>query len=484
MKHVRLLWGLLILLLFFGAVIMITVQKEKVVSTEGSKTTPQAELLTSEQRRSFAAEQKQAFTAEPLAEGVVELNLTAQKTNLELEGAQPLQIDAWTYNGERPGQEFRIKYGQTIRVNLTNQLDEPTTIHWHGIRTPNSMDGVPDITQKAVEPGETFVYEFTPPDAGTYWFHPHYNTSEQIERGLYAALIVEDEYGSSFTKDETWILDDWAIVNGKFYERFNTPHDLSHDGRWGNVFTVNGETNKSVTWSPGDRVRLRLVNAANARVFKPDFGNLPVTVMAVDGIPVFGSVQLEEVDLAPGNRVDLMIEIPSTVKQKSFDVLDTFTRRTTMLGNISIDDQAVSTPELKWAPQSGVAWGGISAADVDEVIELDARRGGKYGISWMLNDAAFPNSEPLNFERGNFVLIDFQNKSSRLHPMHLHGHFFRVIAIDGQPVDEPFWRDTVLVNPRETVRIALTASELGSWALHCHALEHAAAGMMTVININ
>ncbi|MCA9389644.1 MAG: multicopper oxidase family protein [Candidatus Magasanikbacteria bacterium] len=453
------------------------------LSTPGITVTIPPKVLTDEQRQQYSAEQRNAFLSIPIAEGIVDFKLTAQKTKLVFEGTNPLQINAWTYNGDNPGQELRITLGQTARVTLTNQLDEPTTIHWHGVRVPNAMDGVPDITQKSVQPGEQFIYEFTPKDAGTYWFHPHYNTSEQIERGLYGALIVEDASKDSFTRDETWVLDDWSIYNNQLYEQFNTPHDLMHDGRWGNLYTVNGAVNHQTTWSPGDRVRLRLINAANARVMKPDFGDLDITVLAIDGIPVSGTVSYDDLELSPGNRIDLAIMIPKDHQRSTMNVLDTYTRNVATLANIVFDDTIVETPEFIWNTDTAVRWNGINQVNADYRIELDVSRGGMHGINWMLNNEVFPYTTPIQLEKDGFTIIDFVNKSSRLHPMHLHGQFFRVIARDDVSIDEPYWRDTVLVNPRETVRIAFSPSDTGTWTMHCHILEHAAAGMMTTMEV-
>ena len=163
------------------------------------------------------------------------------------------------------------------------------------------MDGVPGVTQEPIQPGEQFVYEFTPKDAGTFWFHPHVRSSEQIERGLFGTLIVEEQNYPAYTQDITWALDDWLITNtGEIYPKFNTPHDLMHDGRWGNVITVNGNANEILATSPGERIRLRLVNVANGRIFKPQFQGLNPQVIAVDGMTVGTPIPLDNFELAHG----------------------------------------------------------------------------------------------------------------------------------------------------------------------------------------
>jgi FtsP/CotA-like multicopper oxidase with cupredoxin domain len=211
-----------------------------------------------------------------------------------------------------PGPELRIRLGETLRVRFTNHLPEATTIHWHGVRVPNGMDGVPSVTQPPVEPGGTFTYEFTPKDAGTFWFHPHVRSSEQVERGLYGVLVVEDATPPPYTRDVVWVLDDWLLdENRQIFGEFNTPHDLAHDGRWGNALTVNGRTSERLALRPGERVRLRLLNSANGRVFKLDFGNLAVAVIAVDGLYLRQPIRYDGFEIAPGNRLDLDVSAPS-----------------------------------------------------------------------------------------------------------------------------------------------------------------------------
>src|SRR5256885_11963791 len=157
--------------------------------------------------------------------GVVrDLDLVAAPARLKLIDGRDL--DVWAYNGQVPGPVFRVKLGETLRVHFVNRLPQPTTIHWHGIRLPNGMDGVPGVTQPPIEPGASFTYEFTPKDAGTFWFHPHIRSSEQVERGLFGALIVEDREPPPFSRDELWGLDDLLLApGGQIFPHCNTRHD-------------------------------------------------------------------------------------------------------------------------------------------------------------------------------------------------------------------------------------------------------------------
>src|SRR5581483_11410450 len=255
-----------------------------------------------------------SYPAEARPNGTVrEFELTAAETETDLgAGARGGKVRVWAYNGQVPGPTLRVRLGETLRVRFHNQLPQPTTVHWHGVRVPNGMDGVPDLTQPAVAPGGTFTYEFTPKDAGTFWFHPHVRSSEQVERGLYGVLIVEDARPARYDRDEVWVLDDWLLdETGQVFPQFNTFHDLMHDGRWGGVVTVNARVGARLAVRAGERIRLRLLNSANGRVFIPDFGALAVQIIAVDGLYLRQPIPYRGFELAPGNRLDLDITLPA-----------------------------------------------------------------------------------------------------------------------------------------------------------------------------
>ncbi len=401
-------------------------------------------------------------------------------------------FDVWAYNGQVPGPTLRVHLGDTLRVTFTNKLPQPTTIHWHGVRVPNAMDGVPGITQSPVQPGDTFVYEFTPKDAGTYWFHPHLRSSEQIERGLFGALIVDDPSPPAYSRDELWVLDDWLLTrDGALYPEFNTRHDLAHDGRWGNLITVNGRTMPRMEVQPGQRIRLRLLNVANGRVFAPDFTGLDVKVIAVDGLYASRPFDLAGFEIAPGNRVDVDITIPSDAAGRRVSVVDRFTKRAMPLAEIVVGVDSTVTPGFESPARAHVPlWRGAEETIAARAeFALNAQAGGPFGIQWTINGAAMDHAThalPAHREQlpiGEFSRLRFVNESYRLHPMHIHGLFFKVLARNGAAVDEPHFRDTVLVHPKETVDIGTVPEDAGQWMLHCHILEHAESGMMTVIDV-
>ena len=452
---------------------------------------------SSRDRGEVAAGPTSALIAEfsgsyPLAaspNGVVRsFDITAKPTRLPLIDGEPLAV--WAYNGSVPGPTLRIRLGETLRVTFTNQLPQPTTIHWHGVRVPNGMDGVPNATQPPIAPGETFVYEFTPKDAGTFWFHPHIRASEQVERGLYGALVVEDAEPAPYSNDVVWILDDWLLdEHGQIVEAFNTLHDLAHDGRWGNVITVNGSTRETLSVRSGDRIRLRLINSANGRVFSPDFSGLDAKVIAIDGMYLREPIAPTGLEIAPGNRVDLDVTF-SAIATRRIPIVDRFYAKTANhLADIVIDGIGGPPPSFASPAHAHVPrWSDALGTAVDRELRLNARSGGQFGIEWTINGKAFAGHDKseaaLNLTRGSFYHLRFTNESARLHPIHLHGMFFRLLGRNGVSADEPFFRDTVLVHGKETVDVGVVPLDEGMWMLHCHILEHAEAGMMTMIHVS
>jgi hypothetical protein len=193
----------------------------------------------------------------------------------------------WSYNGQIPGPLIRGRVGTTLVIDFANRLKEPSSIHWHGLRIENAMDGVPGVTQDPVGPGENFEYRLKLEDAGTFWYHPHFNSSEQLERGLKGVFIVEEAERQPWSQDWVWLMDDWLLQkDGTIYPHFNTGRDLMHDGRWGNAPTINGKFRPEYQIKPGERIRLRLINGANARIFSRHIQGLPADVIAIDGKPV------------------------------------------------------------------------------------------------------------------------------------------------------------------------------------------------------
>src|SRR5438132_4502665 len=264
-------------------------------------------------RRSFAASE------------IKEHRLTARTATVNLTGDGHPDTAVWAYGGTVPGLEVRIRQGDPVRFVVSNKLGEDTTVHWHGIRLPNAMDGVPGLTQKPIRPGESFVYEFTPPDAGTFWYHPHADTLQQLGRGLGGALIVEEREPLAVDRDLLWFIEDWRLDDeGRIAPGFGNRMEAGMSGRIGNTVTLNGRVPEVATVKAGERVRLRLVNAALARIVGLRFeGHKPV-VVAYDGQPCdLHPPEGGRLLLGPAMRADLVIDMRGAPGRR-YAVIDYF----------------------------------------------------------------------------------------------------------------------------------------------------------------
>src|SRR5439155_7152875 len=230
-------------------------------------------------------------------------------------------------DGTVPGPEIRIRQGDPVRVVVSNKLGEDTTVHWHGIRLPNAMDGVPGLTQQPIRPGENFSYEFTPPDAGTFWYHPHADSLQQLGRGLAGALIVEEREPVAVDRDLLWFIEDWRLDDkGRIAPGFGNRMEAGMSGRIGNTVTVNGRVPERVSARAGKRVRLRLVNAALARIVALRFDGHQPVIVAYDGQPCDPHPPEDgRLVLGPAMRADLILEMEGA-PGRSYAVTDDFYR--------------------------------------------------------------------------------------------------------------------------------------------------------------
>lgn len=310
-----------------------------------------------------------------------ELSLRAAPGRVRLLPEPYNETDVWCYNGLIPGPEIRVKQGDRLRVAFANDLAEETTIHWHGVRVPNAMDGVPHLTQKPVSPGSKFVYEFDALDAGTYWYHPHQRGFEQVGRGLYGPLIIEEAKPIRVDRDITWILDDWRLMkSAEISDDFANRHDMSHNGRVGNTVTINGLAPEVFPVQKGERIRLRLINAANARIFELDFDKHQPVIIALDGQPVPPHTpENGRIVLGPAMRVDLVLDAPHTPEFKS-TITDVFYKD---LEYPLIDIQYLDTPLRKQVPDwpMALAPNALPEPDVNQATRHEIQfTGGMMGV--------------------------------------------------------------------------------------------------------
>ncbi|SDL65196.1 multicopper oxidase family protein [Aliiruegeria lutimaris] len=412
------------------------------------------------------------------------------------------QTEIWSYGGTVPGTEIRVRQGERLRRRLVNSLSEPTSLHWHGIRIDNAMDGVPGVTQEAVPPGETFLYDFELPDAGTYWYHSHNQSYEQVARGLQGALIVEEPEAPDVDRDEVLVLDDFRLdpETGQI-AGFDNMHDFSHGGRFGNITVTNGVFNKTLDVKQNERLRLRLLNTANARIFEFELQGMEGWVVALDGMPLQQPKPItESFLLAPAQRADLIVDVTAEEGSEAHLVRlereDGFShvlfnvkgraaeaRRPTPMPLPPNPDMAVDGLEdalhSELRMEGGAMRGFVSAQMNGRAVGFrEAAQSMKF---WAMNGMVdMPDTPLLVAERGQTVRVQMQNDTMFPHAMHLHGHHFREVLPGGGlgPM-----RDTLLMFGDERREIAFVAHNPGDWVFHCHMLTHAASGMMTRIKV-
>jgi FtsP/CotA-like multicopper oxidase with cupredoxin domain len=443
-----------------------------------------------------------AFTLPTFARAKTAPILHAQEGSARLAPPEYPETRIWGYDGTVPGPVLRARQGERMTRAFRNGLPQASSVHWHGIRIENAMDGVAGLTQPAVEPGEEFLYDFALPDAGTYWYHPHNRTYEQMARGLYGALIVEENEGApDVDLDEVLLIDDWRLTDdAQIAEGFGNMHDWAHAGRIGNWITVNGDGGWSREVARHTRMRLRLVNTANARIFTLETRGLEGWVAALDGMPLEAPQPLGELTLAPAQRADLIVDVVAESGEEAF--LVSFERdggyaiaafpvagvarqaRLSAPGALPPNPvpalgplQTAARTELR---MEGGAMGGMRGAMMGGRM-MGMRDMAAEGKVWAFNGMADMGDTPLLDARvGETVRIAMINDTAWSHGMHLHGHHFRQIGVDGRlgPL-----RDTILMNRGETVEIAFVADNPGDWLLHCHMLEHSAGGMMTWLRV-
>jgi FtsP/CotA-like multicopper oxidase with cupredoxin domain len=410
------------------------------------------------------------------------------------------ETEVWTYNGVEPGPVLRVRQGAPFRATVENRLTETTTVHWHGIRLPNAMDGLPGLTQKTISPGERFDYAFAPPDAGTFWYHSHDDSLMQIGRGLAGALIVEEADPPAVDRELLWTVQDWRLTHdAQIAPGFHNLMEEAMDGRVGNTVTIDGQVPDTVRVRAGERVRLRLLNAAIARIMALRFeGHRPV-IVALDGQPCEPHEPPGgRILLGPAMRADVMLDMQGE-PSRSYRVVDDFYDRLAYtLVRLSYDP----APPLRQHPPDAplrLSPNPVPRPDLTTAVVHDVRlQGGMMGggmmgmgdgAAWAINGQSMTGDgsagmPPLfQISRGESCILDLRNDTAWWHPMHLHGHSFHVLSRDGAPVPHDVWGDTVLVRPHEWVRVAFVADNPGDWMLHCHVMEHQVGGLMTTVRV-
>ena len=447
-------------------------------------------------------------------------SIVAKEANHKLN--EKVSVTAWTFNGSVPGSQIRVKEGEDVTINLKNELPDPVSIHWHGIPLPNNMDGIPGVTQNAVQPGESFTYKFNASVPGTYMYHTHQDGVNQLDKGLYGSFIVEPKE-TSYDRDYSLMLDEWMSSpeeemdmesmdhsnmdgmeesssdsdNKQAEESEDSESMMGHDMSNYDIFTINGKSGKDVEplkVKEGEKVRLRLANIGYMS-HKIHLHGHSFKVVAIDGQELNEPKEIKDqlLSIAPGERYDIefIADNPGQWYLECHGEMEGTEGMKAVIqyeGSSEFNDQPNSEKEL---PEFNfTAYGKTASAeftldqkfDVEYTMDLNTAME-ENEMVYTINGKTFPGTDNLEVKEGDLVKVKLINNSeSDDHPMHLHGHFFQVLSKNGKPIEgSPILKDTINLKPGEEYVVAFKADNPGNWLFHCHDLHHASAGMVDMV---
>ena len=437
------------------------------------------------------------------------VSLTTRQAQVDLGGRV---VDALTYGGELPGRPIRVRAGDLLTVDVRNGLNQPTSVHWHGLAIRNDMDGVPGLTTAPIAAGGSARYRFVVPDPGTYWFHPH--SGLQLDWGLSAPLIVDDPHEPGrYDREFVVVLDDWSPGLGRTPEQIladlksgagqsggmggmngmNGMNGMGGTGGMGGMsgdsgdvdypaYLVNGRLPTAPTAlraTPGQRVRLRIINAAADTTFDVALGGHRLTVTHSDGFGV-QPVTVDTIRIAMGERYDAVVTLADGV----FPLSAVPVGKAGSPARVLVRTGAGAVPGADLVP-AGVHGRRLTLGDLvaEPALRLPDRApdsvqdvslaGDMRSYRWTINGRTYDQVRPLTVRHGQLTRLRLLNRSMMAHPVHLHGHTFAVRDGGGAR------KDTVVVAPMQAVTIDVLADNPGRWMLHCHNAFHMEAGMMT-----
>lgn len=445
--------------------------------------------------------------------------LTPGRADVDLGGTMASTL---SYNDNIPGPLIRANVGDELAVTVKNNLDHATSLHWHGIAMRNDMDGAAPATSN-IDTGAEFTYRFSLPHSGTYWAHPH--TGLDADYGLYLPVIVDDP-AEPAAYDAEWIvvLDDWTDGVGsnpeQIYEGLRRTTMPAHrvpdmpdmpgmqgvpnvpgvggvgtssllGGDVGDVnypyYLINGRVPEAPTTfaaRPGQRVRIRIINAGADTAFRIALAGHTLTVTHTDGYPIVPT-DVDALLLGMGERYDVVV----TAADGVFPLVavaegkNAVARALLSTGAGTAPEPGFQPPELnrrvgtveQFTAAPEVA---LNVGKPDAILAAELS-GTMMNYDWMINGRPFSDTRPLPVRYGQYAALAFTNMSMMWHPMHLHGHTFQVIKPDGSPGPR---KDTVIVLPMQNLSVSFVADNPGVWMLHCHNTYHQEAGMMTSVN--
>jgi FtsP/CotA-like multicopper oxidase with cupredoxin domain len=449
-----------------------------------------------------------AEAARPHTGRTVTASLTPQQVAVDLGGVVAHTL---AFGDTIPGPLIRASVGDELAVTVANRLDHPTSVHWHGIALRNDMDGAEPATPN-IGAGHDFTYRFSSPHPGTYWAHPH--TGLDADYGLYVPVIIDDPVEPG-RYDAEWIvvLDDWTDGVGKspqqVYDNLRGQNMNGMPGMGpmagmsgvgsssllggdaGDVaypyYLMNGRipaAPTTFTAKPGQRIRIRIINAGSDTAFRVALAGHPMTVTHTDGYPIQPN-QVDALLIGMGERYDVTVTagdgvFPLVALAEGKNAL---ARAVLSTGAGTVPDPAFQPPELNGRVGTVDTFAAIPGDDLGsakpDTMLTSTLSGGMMAYDWKINGRAFADTQPLTIRQGQRTTLTFTNTTTMWHPMHLHGHTFQVIKRDGSPGPR---KDTVIVLPKQTVSVNLIADNPGVWMLHCHNTYHQEAGMMTSLD--
>ena len=425
---------------------------------------------------------------------VAEYDLSIDVVTQEL--VEGTSTEVWAYNGITPGPVLQARVGETVRVNVTNNLPSPTSIHWRGMRVASHMDGVSGTGGYTIGAGESYAYELTARDAGTFWYHAHVQPNVQVEAGLYGAFVVHEEAAGQpeVDGDRVFVFDDVLLDDDGQVAPPDMEHHVQNHGRAGGTLLVNGqESEEPIYLAPGAVERWRIVNVANSRSMTFRFPGLAVREIGADGglwrqswtrdatqlfLPVGARAELE-VRLAEGEEqgqmemIVLALDAANNVIEVPIEMVP-----------VRLDDDA--EPSSKAGHTADPSYD-LPDADENSAIDRTVEFGGVQDAdgqtTWQIDGQSWPDYTDWQVDAGDVQVVELANLIGMPYPVHLHGQFFTILSRDGDAVDEPGLRDTVWLGGGESVVIASDFSNPGSWLYHGSILEYATLGMQAVVEV-
>jgi FtsP/CotA-like multicopper oxidase with cupredoxin domain len=423
---------------------------------------------------------------------IVEVDVTARVADVTVGPGKTVR--AWTYDGQLPGPLIRAHVGDRVIVHLTNNLPQPTTIHWHGVRVPIEMDGVPDVSQPEVAPGGTFTYDFVARDAGLYWYHPHVMSAAQVGFGLYGALLVEDPAdGVEITDQLTLVLSDIGFDDHGVLESADSggPAGMVF-GREGTYVLANGKIHPTLRARSGAPQRWRIVNAAKSRFFLLSLEGQEFFVIGGDGGLQEQPQTTDTLLVTPGERADVIV----TPRGKPGGTL----ALTADLYNRGYGSVEFRIPEevltIAFSNEPALPKRAMPSLHRDIVppslagatpvnVELTLPPAGPDGKSeFHVNGVPYWKAKPFMARVGETQIWTVKNSTKWDHPMHLHGFSFLPLDENLKPIRPLAWKDTLNVPIDGTIRFVVVFDERpGMWMFHCHILDHAEGGLMGHVHL-